>query len=94
MLVAVGSASRTSMLTAPERGLSQRNSADGLPTEEAVDPLEDYGGQMLDFECCRAFNPQNQSGGFRRVLAHRARPVDFEWLAVSSNLRSHDIGPA
>ena len=82
------------LLAAPEWSLAQRNSTDGLPTEEAIDPLKNDGGQMLDFECYRAFNPQDQRGGFRRFFVHRARPADFERLAVSGNLRAYDIGPA
>ena len=56
---------------APQRRLTQRNAADRLPAEEAVDPFEDDRRQMLDFERRRAFNPQHQGGGFGRLFADR-----------------------
>ena len=72
----------------------KRNAADGLPAEEAVDPFQNDRRQMLDFERRRAFDPQHQRGGFRRLVADGARPGDLERLAVGGDLGTDDIGPA
>ena len=60
-----------------QRRLAQRQAADRLPAEEAVDPLQDHRRQMLDFDRGRALDPQHQRGGFRRRLRR------LRWRAAS-----------
>jgi A/G-specific adenine glycosylase len=82
------------LLTTPQGSLSERKAPDGLPAEEPVDPLEDDGRQMLDFERRRTFNAKHQRRGFRRFLLCAAWPGDLERLAMSGNLRADDVRPA
>ena len=82
------------LLAAPQRSLPERQAPDGLPAKEAVDPLENDGGQVLDFQCRRAFNAKHQRGGFRSFLPAGAWPGDFERFAVSGNFRADDVRPA
>src|SRR5674476_1093365 len=55
----IGRRRRHRPLAAAQRRLAQRNPADGLPAEEAVDPFQDHRQQMLDFERRRALDPQH-----------------------------------
>src|SRR5262245_3363216 len=82
------------LLAMLEGSLAQGNSPDCLPTEETIDPLEDDAREMLYFERRRAFNAKHQGGGFRRLFAERAWPIDFKRLAMSGDLGSDDIPPA
>ena len=70
------------------------DAADRLPSEKAIDPLENDGRQMLDFKRCRAFDAQNQGGGCRRFFADRTRPADLEGLAVGGDFTTNDVRPA
>ena len=79
-----------------ERGLAQRDAADRLPAEEAVDPLQDHRRLMLDFDRRRTFDAQHQRGR----LAGPSSPstargqlilIGSLWAAISA---PDDVGPA
>ncbi len=72
-----------------------RRPADRLPAEEAVDPLQDDAGQVLDFERGRAFDPQHQGAGLGGLGRRAARGHwIFTGSAVGGDLRPDDVGPA
>ena len=67
----IGRAGRSWPVAARQRRLPQRQPADRVPAEEAVDPLQDDVGGMLDFQRHRALDPQHQR---RRLLRAGPRP--------------------
>jgi hypothetical protein len=82
------------VLTAPERRLPEGKSLNRPPSEEAVDALADYGAQVLDFHCRRAFNAQNQDSRMTDLWVHASRPLNFYRLTVRRDLAADNLGPA
>ena len=87
---------RRRRLAPAQRRLAQRDAADRLPAEEAVDPLQDHGRQMLDFERRRTFDPQHQRGRFRGCRRSSARGqlifIGSQWAAISAPTMSAQRG--
>src|SRR5450759_1848512 len=95
----IGRRWRGRRLAPAQRRLPQGDTADRLPAEEAVDPLQDHRRQMLNFERRRAFHPQHQGGRFRNAVVHVAGricawPGDLHRLAMGGDFGACDIGPA
>ncbi len=85
---------RPRLLAMPKGSLAERNASDRLPTEEAVDPLKNDRGQVLDFECGGTLYPQHQRGGLRFFIPDGTWPADLKRFAVCCDLGSHDVSPA
>ena len=79
---------------ARQRRLSQRQPSHRAPAEEAVDPLQDDIGGVLDFERHRALDPQHQRGRFLRLPLDRPRPLDFQGLGMGGDFGPGDFPPA
>src|SRR5664279_2674763 len=62
--------------------LALRQAPHRAPAEEAVDPLQDDVGAMLDFQRHRTLHPQHQRRRFLRLALHRPRPLDFQRLGM------------
>ncbi len=74
--------------------LPQRQPADRAPAEEAIDPLQQCVGGVLDFQRRGTFHPQHQRGRFLRLALDRPRPLDLQRLGVSGDLGSCDLRPS
>src|SRR5215813_3094651 len=72
----IAGALRRSLATA-KRGLPQPQSPDRLPAEEAVHPLQDDAGEVLDFDRGRSLDPQHQRARLGCVAVGSPRPLDF-----------------
>ena len=79
---------------ARQRRLPQRQPADRAPAEEAVDPLQDDVGGMLDLQRRRALHPQYQRGRFLRLPLHRPRPLHLQRLGMGGDFGAGDVSPA
>ncbi len=78
----------------PKRRLAQRHPPDRPPAEEAVDAFADHVGEVLNFDRCRAFDPQHERSGLSFLAFHRTHPLDLDRLAVGGNVRSRNFAPA
>jgi hypothetical protein len=78
---------------AAQRGLPQAQASHRLPAQEAINALQNDGGEVLDFDRGRPFDPQHQRAGLRSFAVARPRPADFFRLRMAGNLRADDFGP-
>jgi hypothetical protein len=79
---------------AAQRGLPQPDGSYRLPPEEAVDPLQDYSGEMLNLERYRPFDAKDQPARLRQMALARSQPLNFFRLRVVCDLGPYDLGPA
>src|SRR3984893_15314456 len=77
-----------------QRGLPQPDGSYRLPPEEAVDPLQDYSGEMLNLERYRPFHAKDQPARLRQLSLARSQPLNFFRLRVVCDLGPYDLGPA
>src|SRR5690242_12525792 len=65
-----------------ERRLPQREPADRLPAEEAIDPLQDHPGEMLNLQRRRPLDPKHQGCRLGLFAGDCSRPLDFDRLTM------------
>ena len=79
---------------AAQRGLPQPDGSYRLPPEEAVDPLQDYSGEMLNLQRYWPFDAKDQPARLRQLALARSQPLNFFRLRVVCDLGPYDLGPA
>jgi hypothetical protein len=79
---------------AAKRGLTQPQTADPPPGEEAIHPLENDAGEVLDLNSRRPLDPQHKDAGLWGLSVRRPRPLDFIRLGMLGDLRADDLAPA
>src|SRR3984893_4086882 len=89
----VGPRRRTRGRTA-QRGLPEPDASQRLPPEEAVDPVQDYSGEMLNLQRYRPFDAKDQPARLRQLALARCQPLNFFRLRVVCDLGPYDLGPA
>src|SRR3954468_890466 len=93
-LLGIGRPRGRRFIATRQRRLPERQPADRAPAEEAVDPLQDDVGGVLDFQRHWAVHPQHQGGRFLRLAFDGTRPLDFQRLGMRRDLRACDLAPA
>src|SRR5262249_3629946 len=71
-----------------------RQPADRAPAEKPVDPLADQISEVLDFDCCRPFDAQDERGGFTVLAFGRARPVELDRFAARRDFGADNVFPS
>ena len=89
-----GARRRRRPVPARQRRLPQRQPADRAPAEEAVDPLQDHVGGMLDLQRHRPLDPQHQRRRFLRLPLHRPRPLHLQRLGMGGDLAARRSRPS
>src|ERR1700728_106444 len=78
---------------AAQRRLTQRDTIDCTPANEAVDAFADHVGEMLDLDRGRPFDADHQNAGRPRLVVDGPGPLDFYRLAVRGDFDPDDLGP-
>jgi len=76
-----------------KRRLPQPQSADRLPAEKSIHPLEYDAAEVLDFDRGRSLDPQHERARLGRVAVGSPRPLDLFRLRMGRDLGAHDLGP-
>src|SRR5262249_6888707 len=77
-----------------QRRLVQPNFSNCPPAEEAIDPLENDGREVLNFERARPFHPQYQRPRLRLAAVAPARPANPLGLGMFGNVGPRNFRPA
>jgi len=79
---------------AAKRGLAQPQAPrPPASPKEAIHPLENDAGEVLDLNSRRPLDPQHKDAGLWGLSVRRPRPLDFIRLGMLGDLRADDLAP-